>query len=207
MKKISKRSLHDEVLDDLIDGADIDGDGIIDYKKHLNLIANTLLQLNVSGNQELFRKIADESSEQGAELSYHDVLALTDIPNMFDPKGYRRNLQEIDLNDNKRISYVEFVLILLQQNLDMMRSEKPLAKTFRGADIDGNSTMTPMEFMTWFEKNYGRMVRRGIRPRVSEERLYELACEAWMKIDVDGSGEIDYDEFIAAIVQQKITNY
>ena len=28
-----------------------------------------------------------------------------------------------------------------------------------------------------------------------------------MKIDVDGSGEIDYDEFIAAIVQQKITNY
>ena len=36
--------------------------------------------------------------------------------------------------------------------------------------------MTPMEFMTWFEKNYGRMVRKGIRPRVSEERLYELAC-------------------------------
>ena len=47
---------------------------------------------------------------------------------------------------------------------------------FSGADIDGNSTMTPMEFMTWFEKNYGRMVRKGIRPRVSEERLYELAC-------------------------------
>ena len=49
-------------------------------------------------------------------------------------------------------------------------------QAFRGADIDGNSTMTPMEFMTWFEKNYGRMVRKGIRPRVSEERLYELAC-------------------------------
>ena len=144
MKKVSKNSLNEEVLDDLIDGADIDGDGIIDYKKHLNLIANTLLQLNVSGNQvndhifwistqlsikELFRKIAEESSEPGAELSYHDVLALTDIPNMFDPKGYRRNLQEIDLNDNKRISYVEFALILFQQNLDMMRSEKPLANS------------------------------------------------------------------------------
>ena len=143
MKKVSKPSLNEEVLDDLIDGADIDGDGIIDYKKHLNLIANTLLQLNVSGNQvnniflipkqpsikELFRKIAEESSEPGAELSYHDVLALTDIPNMFDPKGYRRNLQEIDLNDNKRISYVEFALILFQQNLDMMRSEKPLANS------------------------------------------------------------------------------
>ena len=51
MKKVSKNSLNEEVLDDLIDGADIDGDGIIDYKKHLNLIANTLLQLNVSGNQ------------------------------------------------------------------------------------------------------------------------------------------------------------
>ena len=48
---------------------------------------------------------------------------------MFDPKGYRRNLQEIDLNDNKRISYVEFALILFQQNLDMMRSEKPLANS------------------------------------------------------------------------------
>ena len=144
MKKVSKNSLNEEVLDDLIDGADIDGDGIIDYKKHLNLIANTLLQLNVSGNQvsyrnipptsnhyfqELFRKIAEESSEPGAELSYHDVLALTDIPNMFDPKGYRRNLQEIDLNDNKRISYVEFALILFQQNLDMMRNEKPLANS------------------------------------------------------------------------------
>ena len=147
MKKVSKNSLNEEVLDDLIDGADIDGDGIIDYKKHLNLIANTLLQLNVSGNQvnhrnipstsnryfqELFRKIAEESSEPGAELSYHDVLALTDIPNMFDPKGYRRNLQEIDLNDNKRISYVEFALILFQQNLDMMRNEKPLANSKSG---------------------------------------------------------------------------
>ena len=48
---------------------------------------------------------------------------------MFDPKGYRRDLQEIDLNDNKRISYVEFALILFQQNLDMMRSEKPLANS------------------------------------------------------------------------------
>lgn len=28
-----------------------------------------------------------------------------------------------------------------------------------------------------------------------------------MKIDVDGSGEIDYDEFIGAIVKQKIKNY
>ena len=57
MKKISKNSLNEEVLDDLIDGADIDGDGIIDYKKHLNLISNTLLQLNVSGNQVNYRNI------------------------------------------------------------------------------------------------------------------------------------------------------
>ena len=28
-----------------------------------------------------------------------------------------------------------------------------------------------------------------------------------MKIDVDGSGEIDYDEFIGAIVKNKIKNY
>ena len=57
MKKVSKNSLNEEVLDDLIDGADIDGDGIIDYKKHLNLIANTLLQLNVSGNQVSYRNM------------------------------------------------------------------------------------------------------------------------------------------------------
>ena len=31
--------------------------------------------------------------------------------------------------------------------------------------------------------------------------------EAWTKIDVDGSGEIDYDEFIGAIVKKKIKNY
>ena len=30
---------------------------------------------------------------------------------------------------------------------------------------------------------------------------------SWMKIDVDGSGEIDYDEFIGAIVKNKIKNY
>ena len=31
------------------------GDEIIDYKNHLNLIANTLLQLNVSGNQVFYK--------------------------------------------------------------------------------------------------------------------------------------------------------
>ena len=36
-------------------GGDNDGDGIIDYKNHLNLIANTLLQLNVSGNQVFYK--------------------------------------------------------------------------------------------------------------------------------------------------------
>ena len=62
MKKVSKNSLNEELLDDLIDGADIDGDGIIDYKKHLNLIANTLLQLNVSGNQVSYRNIPPTSN-------------------------------------------------------------------------------------------------------------------------------------------------
>ena len=34
------------MLDDIMEGADIDGDDEFDYKKHVQMIANTVLQIN-----------------------------------------------------------------------------------------------------------------------------------------------------------------
>ena len=31
--------------------------------------------------------------------------------------------------------------------------------------------------------------------------------EAWKNVDINGDGEVSYEEFIGAIVQRKITNY
>ena len=51
MNEIVGGMLNNETINELIEGADIDGDNQIDYKQHLNLVANTLLNLNSSQNQ------------------------------------------------------------------------------------------------------------------------------------------------------------
>ena len=75
--------------------------------------------------------------------------------------------------------------------------------------------------MKWYKLNHERMVELKICPEMSNDQLVKESfgtfstsflslnskLAAWMKIDVDGSGEIDYDEFIGAIVKNKIKNY
>jgi len=82
-------------------------------------------------------------------------------------------------------------------------------KTFASIahSFDEENTISPPEFMKWYQDNYNRMVQKGIRPPLGEEEICSGAFKSWMKIDVDNDGHITYDEFIAAIVKNEITNY
>ena len=61
MNEIVGGMLNKETINELIEGADIDGDNQIDYKQHLNLVANTLLNLNSSKNQVFINKVYYDS--------------------------------------------------------------------------------------------------------------------------------------------------
>ena len=67
------------------------------------------------------------------------------------------------------------------------------------------------------------MVKKGVRPPLGEDQVFadafskcchsdstwfiQIYSESWTKIDVDNDGQITYDEFIAGIVKNEITNY
>ena len=43
--------LNETTIDELVEGADIDGDSTIEYKRHLQLVGHTFLNLNSVENQ------------------------------------------------------------------------------------------------------------------------------------------------------------
>lgn len=92
------------------------------------------------------------------------------------------------MDNNKKISYVEFSLILLQKQVKELRNSKPLMNSrltiyLASANIqfeafasiahsfDEENTISPPEFMKWYQDNYNRMVEKGIRPPLSEEEI------------------------------------
>lgn len=198
---ITKESLSAEMLADIGEGADIDGDDEFDYRKHVNLIASTLLEMNDANKREQFTAFTASASNGTFTLDQISMKMPLDLTGM---SGEKSNT--ITLVDNTALTYVDYLLLLLQNQAHDLRNERPLMKKFKEIHPEGK-LITPPDFMKWYKLNHERMVELKLCGPMDGDQLVKESFDAWMKIDVDGSGEIDYDEFIGAIVKQKIKNY
>ena len=108
---------------------------------------------------------------------------------------YRNNIKTI----SKMIEFVkgnrlkQAVLKFITTQFDLEKEEEHLKNLFRQFDKDGNGIISKQEFEMQLIEMYG------------ENDAYQLTQKIFPNIDVDNSGEISYNEFLTALIDnQKI---
>ncbi|KAJ2809662.1 hypothetical protein FBU31_008158, partial [Coemansia sp. 'formosensis'] len=91
-------------------------------------------------------------------------------------------INEVDKDGNGTIDFGEFLSLMARQSSDN-NEEEELKEAFRVFDKDGNGLISAAEL---------RHVLTNLGERLTEEEVGEMIHEA----DVNGDGQIDYDEFV-----------
>ncbi|XP_073366923.1 calmodulin-3 isoform X2 [Aegilops tauschii subsp. strangulata] len=91
-------------------------------------------------------------------------------------------INEVDADGNGTIDFPEFLNLMARKMKDT-DSEEELKEAFRVFDKDQNGFISAAEL---------RQVMTNLGEKLSEEEVEEMVREA----DVDGDGQINYDEFV-----------
>ena len=153
----------------LVEVADTDGDGQIDYEEFVRL----LLRREV--NFDELKKAFETFDTDGSGSLDHDeckALMLSVEPSM-SLLEVEEIIQGVDADNDGSIDWKEFIFF--------MRS-LPWRKAFKEADVDGGGTLDTSElYALIFEMN----------PDINPKQLEEMIAGC----DEDNSGEVDYEEF------------
>uniref|UniRef100_A0A0E0GQE2 Calmodulin-like protein 1 n=1 Tax=Oryza nivara TaxID=4536 RepID=A0A0E0GQE2_ORYNI len=98
-------------------------------------------------------------------------------------------ISEVDTDSNGNIEFKEF-LGLMARKLRDKDSEEELKEAFRVFDKDQNGFISAAEL---------RHVMANIGERLTDEEVGEMISEA----DVDGDGQINYEEFVKCMMAKK----
>ena len=97
-------------------------------------------------------------------------------------------IKEIDLDGNGVIDFNEF-LYLMVKKMNGNDTEEELLEAFKVFDRDGNGYVTSHEL---------RCVMTTLCEETSPEEIEEMIKEA----DIDGDGQVDYQEFVKMMMTQ-----
>lgn len=93
-----------------------------------------------------------------------------------------------ETNSNGLIDFPEFLTLMARKMKDS-DSEEEIREAFRVFDRDGNGFISTAEL---------RHVMTSIGEKLSEDEVNEMIKEA----DVDGTGQIDYNDFVSTILSK-----
>lgn len=116
-----------ELIDELVEGADIDGDGKINYIAYTQLICRNILKL-----------------DSEALKATYDVLEGRLEPD----QPIVGEMKNIDMDKSGDISFPEFCLSVYKEN-----TKGELAKVFAMVDTDGSGNISKDELRIWCAKN------------------------------------------------------
>ena len=91
-------------------------------------------------------------------------------------------INEVDADGNGTIDFPEFLNLMARKMKDT-DSEEELQEAFKVFDKDGNGTISAAEL---------RHVMTNLGEKLTDEEVDEMIREA----DVDGDGEVNYEEFV-----------
>ena len=97
-------------------------------------------------------------------------------------------IKEVDLDGNGTIDFKEFLGLMVRKMKDT-DIEEELLEAFKVFDRDGNGQITSHEL---------RHVIANLGENMSPEEVEELIREA----DIDGDGQINYDEFVKMMLSK-----
>ena len=95
-------------------------------------------------------------------------------------------IQEVDADGNGTIDFQEF-LIMMHRKMKDTDSEEEIKEAFKVFDKDGNGFISAIEL---------RHVMTNLGEKLTDEEVDEMIREA----DVDGDGQIDYQEFVTMMM-------
>ncbi|KAJ9070105.1 hypothetical protein DSO57_1011720 [Entomophthora muscae] len=95
-------------------------------------------------------------------------------------------ITDIDTDGNGMIDFAEF-LTLMARNMKSADSEEEIKEAFKVFDKDGNGFISAAEL---------RHVMTNLGEKLSEKEADEMIREA----DIDGDGQINYDEFVKMLM-------
>ena len=95
-------------------------------------------------------------------------------------------ISEMDLNNNGRVDYNEF-LMLMEQKMQQQDTEEELIESFKILDKDGIGLISSTEL---------RHVLSALGDKVDPEIVEKMIREG----DLDGDGHINYEEFVKMMV-------
>lgn len=165
--------LSDEQIDHLVEGADIDGDGEINYRAYLALVCQRILKLNSAPLKEVYKYIDEDHDGQ---ISPEELMKATGASSdMF---------EKVDFDHSGSVSFVEFLFSIFKT-----KDTGAIRAAFEVYDIDNSGKISSNNLRQWCLIN-------GL-PQANADALIQA-------FDFDADGEIDYEEFIYAVVQRKM---
>lgn len=99
-------------------------------------------------------------------------------------KEVRDMIKEVDIDGNGTIEFSEFLEMMVKKLVDNSDPEKDLLEAFRVFDRDGNGYISESEL---------RQVMASLGEPLTNSEIDEMILEA----DIDGDGQINYEEFVA----------
>ncbi|XP_045405152.1 calmodulin-alpha-like [Lemur catta] len=91
-------------------------------------------------------------------------------------------INEVDADGNSTIDFPEFLIIMARRMTDT-DSEKEIKEAFHVFDKDGNGDISAAELCH---------VMTGLGEKLTDEQVHEMIREA----DIDGDGQVHYEEFV-----------
>ncbi|XP_028058570.1 putative calmodulin-3 [Camellia sinensis] len=188
-------------LQDMINEVDADGNGTIDFPEFLNLMARKMK--DTDSEEELKETMADQ-------LTDDQISEFKEAFSLFDKDGdgcittkelgtvmrslgqnpteaeLQDMINEVDADGNGTIDFPEFLNLMARKMKDT-DSEEELKEAFRVFDKDQNGFISAAEL---------RHVMTNLGEKLTDEEVDEMIREA----DVDGDGQINYEEFVKVMM-------
>jgi calmodulin len=93
---------------------------------------------------------------------------------------------EVDVDGNGTLDFAEFLSVMAAK-MEGTDSEEEIREVFRVFDKDGNGFISAAEL---------RLVMTNLGERLSDEEIEEMIRE----VDIDGDGQVNYEEFVRAMM-------
>ena len=149
-------------------------------KVALAVIAQQLNESEIETLRSTFQALDTDGS---GNLSFREVREGMIKSNVPIPADLDQLLGELDTDGSGKIDYTEFIAATMDRKTYMR--EDVLWAAFRVFDLDGSGTISKQELMSILAKD---SVTKALGMKQIESMIKE--------VDVDGDGEIDFDEFM-----------
>jgi len=165
-------------------------------------------------NTEEQQEKEQAESNQPRQLSEEEIAELKDAFALFDKDGdgtisvgelgtvmrtmgqnpteeeLREMIAEVDTDGNSTIEFDEFIKLMSTKMSSDVDQDQEMRDAFKVFDRDGSGSISAKEL---------RHVMANLGEKMTDEEIDEMIREA----DIDGDGEIDYEEFVVMMSPNK----